>query len=289
MSFLTIIKATRLYRIIPVLMVMTVSMAFANMIIKEIILLGFCCALVYAIIGIHNAIKDHDYQLPKYSKIVIVILLLGALLISLSHYIIFLTAITWILLGFIYNTIARHILFGDTTILAITHFALPSFSSSFLVGLDLILALELSILFLLIAWFITQAKNLKDTKKDKKMNYVTITTKFRKGVLLTKVFAFIPLVFMISSYFLFNFAPKFISILLIIVILTIIAVIKINRNQEKQSIGLLRLVFLVYMLGLIIDRTSNYYIIMLGLFWVLLYILYLLMSQLYKIIAKNAI
>ena len=272
-------------------MVMTVSMAFANTIVKEILLLGICCASVYAAIGIHNAIKDNDYQLPRYTKRVIYILVPIAVLVSFFNYIVFLTVIAWILFGFVYNTIARHILFGDTTILAITHFALPSFSSSFLLGLDLILALQLSILFFLIAWFITQAKNLKDTKNDKKRSYVTLTTKFRNGIFTTKVFAFVPLIFMLGSYFLFDLSIKFISILLIVTFLIITAEIKINQNQEKQSIGLLRLVFLVYMLGLIIEKTSSYPIILAGFFLLLFYVFYLLMPKLRNFVlkSKNAI
>jgi 4-hydroxybenzoate polyprenyltransferase len=275
-NFLTIVKATRLYRIIPVLMVMAVSMAFAGEITKEIILLSICCALVYAVIGIHNAIKDKDYCLPRCTNKIMFLLSLAALIVSLFHYILFLTVIAWIILGIVYNTVARFVLFGDTTILAITHFALPSFVSSLLLGLDARFALMLSLLFFIIAWFITQTKNLKDTAKDKKRNYVTLTTKFKKGDIITQGFLIISFALMIVSYFLLYLGVKSIVVLVFVFIIIIIASKKINNNEQTQGLGLLRFGFLIFMFGLILEKTSNVVIIMYGLFLCCCYMFFLL-------------
>jgi len=282
-NFIVLLKATRVYRTLPVLMVIMVSAAFANIINKEIIVLGISCILVYAAAAMHNAIRDKDYKLPQYSKKVMFILLFAAVILSLSNYVILFTVITWIFLGFIYNTIARSILFGDTTILSITHFALPSFSSSILLGLDFRLTILLSGFFFLLAWFITQTKNLKDTQEDKNRNYTTLTTKFLNGSFITKIFLFISFAFMVGSYFLFNLTIKFIGILSVIFLLIIVAMRKINNNGEKQGLSILRLVILIFMLGLIIEKTSNYFIVSLGLFLCFSYLLFLGVSNINRL------
>jgi 4-hydroxybenzoate polyprenyltransferase len=266
-------------------MAMTVSMAFANIITKEIILLGVCCALVYSAVGIHNAIKDHDYELPSYANIVMILMPIAAIVVSLSHYLLFITVLAWIALGLAYNTAARHILFGDTTILAVTHFALPSLMSSLILGLDLKVALPLSVIFFLIAWFITLAKNLKDIEEDKKRHYITLTTRFKNGVFITQMLMFIPFVVMLFAFFVFNLTPKFILVMVAAAFLTGIAIIKISKNQEKESIGILRLVFLVFMLGLIVEKTANYGVILLGVLLCLAYVVYL--AALHSIMVKK--
>jgi len=93
--------------------------------------------LIYSAAGIHNAIRDKDYNLPKNSNWTILLFLASGILISLFNKIIFFTAIAAIILGLIYNTISRYILFGDSSVLAITHYTLPCFSCSLLVGINL--------------------------------------------------------------------------------------------------------------------------------------------------------
>jgi 4-hydroxybenzoate polyprenyltransferase len=268
-------------------MAMTVSMAFAGTLSKEVILLGFCCALVYSVICIHNAQKDKDYELPKYTKAVLITISITAILISLYHYIIFLTVVAWILLGLIYNTIARFILFGDSTILAVTHFALPSYSASVILGINTRLALQISALFFFIAWFITQAKNLKDTPDDKKRKYVTLTTRFRKGALVSMVFAAIPFIFIVASFFIFSLSLKFGVILLITLIIIVIAEIMIRIKKEHQAIALLRLVFLVFMFGLIAEKTSDQGVILVGISLCAAYFIYLTGPYLHSILVKT--
>ena len=283
----SVFKAMRTYRTLPSLMVMLVSAAFADMINKEIIILGLCCVLVYSAAGIHNAIKDNDYPLPQYAKKVIFALLFAAIIISLSNKIIFFAVMAGLILGLIYNTISRFILLGDSTILAITHFALPSLSASLILGLDLRKTILLSGFFFLIAWFITQTKNLKDTRKDRNRNYATLTTRFHNGALITNVLLFISFIFMLVSHFLFKLTARFVLTLIIISLLIIIALKKINSDYEAQGLNILRLVILTFMLGLIIEKTPNYFIVLSGIFLWFLYLLYLLMPQINKVMGKH--
>lgn len=279
-EIINILKATRIYRTIPVLMIILIPAAFSNILNTKLFILGLCCVLVYASAGIHNAIKDKDYDLPKYSSRIIIFLLIGAIIISLFNYIIFLTVLLWIFLGYIYNTFSRYVLFGDTSIIAFTHFSLPLFSSSLLLGLNYNLAFKLSIIFFIIAWFITQTKNLKDTKEDKKREYVTLTTRFQNGILITKILLFISFVFMIISTFIFDLNYKITFSFVLMILILIFSFKKINN---KQTLKLLRLVMLIFILGIIFDKTSNYLIITFSITLFTFYVLYLLVPYLNKI------
>ena len=285
-DFINLLKATRIYRTLPILMAILVPAAFANIITREIFILSLSGVLIYSVAGIHNAIKDKDYPLPSYSRKAMLILLSIAVIVSLSNYIVFLTALVSIILGLIYNTTARFFLFGDSTILSISHFALPCFSSSILLGLDIELAILLSTSLFLIAWFITPTKNLKDTKEDKNRKYVTLTTTYHNGIIITKILLLVSFVIMSGFYFLFNLTTRFILILILVFYLIIIALKKINNKEEKQGLGILRLVILFFMFGLIIEKTSNIFIIFLAFLLCLLYVFYLSFPKINKIMIK---
>ncbi len=277
--FLNLLKATRIYRVIPVFMVILVSAAFANLINKELFILGLSCIFIYSAAGIHNSIKDKDHNLPSYSKIVIVILLILGFIVSFTNYIIFITVAIWIILGLIYNILSRFILFADVTILSITHFALPSFIASVLLGLDLQFAFTLSSFLFLTSWFIIHSKNLKDTLEDKKRGYVTLTTKFKDGAKVIKIFLFISIILISVSYFLFNLQTNFILFLIIIYILFIIILKKINQGNNVGALNISRFVILIFMFGLILSKTSNQNIITLSSVLIFLYLTYYLARE----------
>jgi len=275
-GFVNIVKATRVYRTFPSLMVMMISMAFANIINKEIIVLSLCCVLVYASAGIYNAIRDKDYMLPEYSKKVVWGLIIISLLLSLSNYIIFFTVITAISLGFIYNTISRFLLFGDTTVLSVTHYALPSFSSSMVLGLDKRFALTLTVFMLITSWFIMPLKNLKDTSNDKNRGYKTLTTITKHGkrttIILFGLF-FIPTSF---AYFLFNLTKIYLFILALIFILELIIMINIIKNKEGFALKLARAMVLLFLFGLIISKATDIRIVLVAFYLFLVYCLFLI-------------
>jgi len=135
-GFLELVSASRIYRTIPTILAILVPAAFADKIAPELGVLILSCILIYAVASIHNAKKDNDYSLPEYYREVMIGLAAIALAIASSSRTVFFTAIAWIALGLFYNTIARRMLFGDNTVLAITHFGLPVFSSSIITGID---------------------------------------------------------------------------------------------------------------------------------------------------------
>ncbi len=270
-----LLTATRIPRTVPTLLVMLVSCAYAGYLPLSVIFLGIGCVLVYASAGIHNAIRDHDYILPRQSGFFVIGLISLALLISSAHAVIFLTILAWILGGLFYNTIARRILFGDSTVLAITHFALPSFASSLLVGLPLSFAATLSSLFFLIGWFITPTKNIKDTETDKKRGYVTLTTAFSSGRKLTHLFMGVALLLMVLSSILLSRYLTAVIIGMSSFIILRIAKKETRQGNDTYALGLLRLIVIVFLLSLIIETTLSTVIALGALFLAFGYVLYL--------------
>lgn len=257
-------------------MVMIVSSAFANRFSIKIIYLASICLLVYACAGVHNAIKDKDYLLPSYSKFIVFSLLIISAIISLQDIVIFFTAILWILLGLIYNTAARHILFGDATILSITHFALPSLSTSLLLDVELKFALFLSGFMFFTFWFIMHSKNLKDAKEDKQREYKTLVTMFKNGRYFTLILLDISFILMFISYFLFDLSIKYLLILVIVSILNLVVINRMVNSEAGQAVKLIRLIMLIFLFGLIFDKASNDIVVLFSLFLVFISALFLI-------------
>ena len=256
-------------------MAILVPAGFADYLPLELIIMGFSAILIYSAAGIHNAMKDGDYVLPDYSKKVVLLLLAFGIVVSLFNYLIFLTALTSIILGYLYNTVSRFVLLGDSTVLAVTHFALPSFSSSIILDLPFGLAMNLSMILFFVAWFIIPTKNLKDTEEDKNRNYVTLTTRFNSGVFITKSFLIISFLIMSSSFHIFGLSYNFVLLLLVNLMIIMIALISINSNHEKQGLCILRITMLIFMLGLIIEKSSDAIILTFALLIFSLYLSYL--------------
>jgi 4-hydroxybenzoate polyprenyltransferase len=252
-----LLKSTRIYRTLQILMAMMVPTAFANAINKEIMLLGLCCVLGYSVIGIHNAIRDKDYLVPKYAKKVMWIILTILVLLSLSNWIIFLTVLAWMILGYIYNTASRFVLFGDSTVLAITHYTLPCFSSALLLGLNTSLTLTLSTFMFVTFWFLMHSKNLKDTKDDKERGYRTLTTMFNHGVLVSILLVVIGFLLMFYAYFLFDLTNRYWIIFTIVVFLQVSAISLIMKDKGQWAVKVIRMLMMLFLLGIIVDKSSN--------------------------------
>lgn len=274
-SFKTLLKATRMHRTLTGLSTMTVPLAFANKIPADFLFLCLAGILIYSAAGIHNAHKDGDYQLPSYFKFVIGGLIFSAILVSLSNKIIFLTTLAWLGLGIFYNTLARFILFGDTTILAITHHALPSLSASILLGLNWKLALLISSFMFLVFWFVIHIKNLKGVKEDTKRGYKTIATKFKKSKKITNILIGLAFIIMLSAYFIFNLSLIYLLVLSLVLVLKIIIIKKINNKKEESGLNLMRLATMIFLFGIVIDKASNFTIILFSFFLCFAYFLFL--------------
>jgi hypothetical protein len=175
-SLINLFKSARIERTFPSISLIIFACALMGKITKEIYLLTICLILLYAPGGILNALKDKDYALPKYSKIVVYILPLIALIISFGNPKVFLASLIWILLGFAYNLFSRKILLADTSIMGITHYFVPVFFTLWILGKDLIPSMEISILIYFTFWLIIPLKNLNGIKKDKSLGYKTLTT-----------------------------------------------------------------------------------------------------------------
>ncbi len=262
-GFKTLLRAMRIERTIPGLLTIMVPVSFANKFSIEIFFLCLVGILIYSAQSIFNAKRDNDYLLPNYSKHVSAMLILTAIIFSLSNRLIFLAALGWIFLGFIYNTIARFVLLADVTILSFTHHALPILSSALLLNIDLELAILLSLFMFILFWFIIPIKNLKGVEDDLKRRYTTLATKSKKGILISKIFLGISFFVMLAGYFIFNLSYTYLIFLALALILGAFSLVKINKLHDG-NLNLFRLIPMVFLLGIIADKSSNLKILILS-------------------------
>jgi 4-hydroxybenzoate polyprenyltransferase len=122
-------------------------------------------------------------------------------------------------------------------------------------------------------WFLIPVKNLKDTKEDKKRKYITTSTHLKNNRLITKLLLSVSFILMVLGYFLFSLGFKFLIALTLIFIVLLIIIHKINRCQDKDALNLMRLVVILFLLAIIIDKAQGLKIIAISLALGLLYLL----------------
>lgn len=268
-KFLNSIKATRITRTFPSLLLIILACSISNKWNLEIIFLGISLLLIYSFAGIQNALKDKDHEVTKETKIISFIPLFIALIISTLNIWIFIASVSWILLGIFYNTKSRKILFLDTTILGITHYFLPLFTSLVLLENSIGSSFKTAIPIYLITWFILPIKNLKETKKDEKLGYKTLTTKYKNGKEIT-IISFVSSIFLLIAY-LYLIGTSFFYIEFIAIIYLVV-LISIRTEQEKLTLKLTRLLFLIFFFILIIINTKELNFIFWGISIIILFL-----------------
>ena len=281
-EFFSLVKSTRLYRPLTILTAIMVPVSFVNKISLDIFFLGTVFLLIYAAGGIHNAKKDKDYKLPEYSNKIIYLFFTSGIIISFTNKIIFFTCLSLIFLTFIYNTLSRKILFGDVTILSISHNALPIFISSLLVGLSIQIAIKLSLFMFTSLWFVIHVKNLKDIKEDKKRGYKTIATYFKNYRKLTKIFIGISFIFFLSGYFLFSLSFEYLFLMSVALFFECIIIYKINHNQDVSALNFMRLLVIIIFIGFILGFSNNLKIILVSLIFCFFFLLFLIYNEIQR-------
>jgi hypothetical protein len=263
-NLIELFKATRVHRALLPVAAMLVPCAFAGRITPDIIFLGIACVLVYMGASIQNADKDGDYSLPGYHKAAMLFLFVVAIVVSFFNLIVFLTVVAWFAFGAVYNMISRYYVLADTTIMAITHFTIPVFSGSFILGLPLNLTLILTAFTFVTFWFIMPMKNLVGSDEDKARGYKTLTTWSMNGRNVTIILLEISFICMFLAYFVLELSKKYLLVLILLFALRIVIFRNIEKKREKFAVDLMRIAILLYLFGLIIDRTLN--LVILGLF-----------------------
>ncbi len=287
-SFLNILKAFRLERpLIPLSSIMLV-VGFANKINLGIVILMVCCVLMYAVGGLINAKIDCDYKV-KHSYLIILSIFTITLVLSLYNYIIFLTVLLSLLLGFVYSKYSRFLLFGDSIILALTHSTLPIISASLLLSLNIQLVLKLTIFMFFAITLVAPMKNLKGVKDDKKRGYKTLMTKYKGGKKITNLLLNLYLLLLFLAYFIFNLNEKFLLIFSILLMLGFFINYLIVNKKEVQAYKLVRLVIILFSFAIVFSQTSNLKIILLSLSLVFVYFTYLSIDFIKSKIQKNLI
>ncbi len=270
-KFLNLIKSTRINRIFPTISLILFGAALANKINLDILILSTCSILLYASGGILNAIKDKDYVLPKYSKIITIILPIITILISLQNKIILFATISWIIIGFLYNMASRKILFLDNTLICITHHFIPVFFSLILLGMNIKNSLFIGTYVYLVFWFLAPIKNLNGIEKDKKLGYKTIPSTYLRGKEITLFLYYISFILMIPAYFIFKLNPIYLILLCVLFLLFLITKKIIQRKNYAAMLGIARLVISLFGFAMSISLTTNLKIILPGAFIIIFF------------------
>ena len=257
-----LIKATRINRTLPSISLILFACSLMNAINKEIYSLMGICFLLYAPGGILNAIKDKDYSLPKYSKILVFLLPAIAIIISLSNNLLLIATISWIIFGFIYNVLSRKILLLDTTAICLTHHFIPVFFSLLILGAKLELAINSSLYVYSVFWFLAPIKNLNGIEKDRELKYQTLPANYRHGKIITIILYYISFLVMTLAYFLFELNSLYTIFLGLLLLLFLVSKKTFSMKDKSSMLGIVRLIICLFAFSLTISTSNNLEIIL---------------------------
>ena len=231
--------------------------ALAGHVAEGLVLLGVATVLLYGAFAIHNAKVDGDYELPEYYPLVMGFLLAATFALSLVHRVVGFTVGAWMVLGIVYNTIARRIYMGDVTLLAITHHALPAFSAGLLSGLTMQWSLTIAAFLFTTCWFFIHVKNLKDIEKDSENGYDTMVTRDpRKGIQTTQWSLLVSFLLMALAPFVFDLGSAYSGIILVLACMVSVILLRIEVGCHEDALDLIRMLIVVFLLGVSVSVTS---------------------------------
>ena len=255
---------------------MLIPAALADKINADVFILSLVCLLTYCGASIHNAIRDNDYPLPDYAKYPTYIFHGLAFAFACTNMIIFFTLITWILLGVVYNTIARRVIFGDITLLGLTHLAIPMISSSLLLGYPLLESMFAAAYIYALFLLLGNMKNIKDAESDKKRGYKTINTITKNGEHITRYLAGIAWAMMLLALFIFDLSYRF---LILFIAITALAIYSFSISNKAEGFHIFKLAFIAFLFSMIIDKTNNIAIITTGAAYCIIYLIPVIAKQ----------
>jgi len=255
-----LLKATRIKRVLLVLMVILIPAAYTNNFNLSIFLLGIIAVIIYSASSIYNAYKDEDYRLPKYFPLIMILIFILALVISSLNKILLLATLSWIILGFIYNTFARKIIFGDALIAGLTHFVIPLVASSLLVSLSLSSIFPLIFFFYFLALCMGPVTNLKDIQKDKEKKYKTLVSTAKEPKTIAKIFLNVSFLILILIFIYFGMQNLNFILLLLPLAIQRIVLKKINENKFKEALSFMRFYLMLAFAIIIFILSSDYFL-----------------------------
>ncbi|MBD3249295.1 hypothetical protein GF336_04585 [Candidatus Woesearchaeota archaeon] len=255
-SMVQTIKAMRIERSFFAVLMIFIPAAFTGKINASVYLLVLLCVIAYTIGGLYNAKVDNDYDV-KHANQIMAFLFITGLVISLKDIVLFFTFFMWFALGLVYNKYSRFVLFGDNTVLAVTHGALPVLSSSFLLGLDIWLSLKLAGFLFVNMWLAIPLKNLNNFKKDEMLGYHTLMTMKKNGRSITEMLLESYFISMFFAYFLFDLGDVFLAVLMFLFILRIFVFRLLREKKFAHGYRLNKIATLIFLFGIIASRTRE--------------------------------
>lgn len=251
------------------------AVAFANRINFGIIVFSLGSIILYSAAAIQNAKKDGDYDLPDYAdKAVIFIIIISFMVASLNK-LAFIGLIGELVFGIVYNFYSRKILFGDVTILALSHYGWPTFISGLLLDLEFMFCFKLSVFMFIMLWFTMHIKNLKDTKEDRKRGYKTLSTEFNNASIICAVFMSISLIIFLTGYFFFHGDSLYLIGLMVLSMVAFFISLNLIDGKKERALDLLRFYYVLVSLIFVIDRADSISVYLMEMIILSTYIRYL--------------
>lgn len=263
--FLNLIRSMRLERTIHISAIMLIPVAFASHINLEVIFLMLSSVLLYGGFSIHNAIKDDDYELPSYSKLVMYLMIGSSLGFGFISYINMISILLWIALGYLYNGYSRKILFADISFLTLANFVLPIISSALVLKVDMRTIIIVSVLSYISLWFFSNLKNLNGFEDDKKRGYKTIATEFNNFKPLVKIFFDMGVLFSFIIYLVLPMSQLYLVGMVFFLILKVLVFICLDFNQLNLSLRILRTMIIVLTSAFLLGNVPSLYVVALPL------------------------
>ena len=250
-----LLKATRIERTFPIVLLSLIPFGISNGSLVKFLSFVIPLMTIYSSIAILNAIKDKDYDLPKYSKKLSYALIILSVFLSLFNKYALIYVLLTTILGFIYNEFSRKIILGDSLVAGITHFSLPFFLAGQMNNLSANILVPTTIILYFLAPSIAPITNIKDLKEDRKRGYKTLINSVKKP---NRTISF-TLISIETIFILIGIILKKPTMILIQIIFSLILIqIKklTNKKYYRKALLLLR-VYLIYNYSFIIFLFSK--------------------------------
>ncbi|MBR9706435.1 hypothetical protein GOV14_05345 [Candidatus Pacearchaeota archaeon] len=257
-SIIKVIKASRVQRSTYAILSIFIAASFVNTLNKPVIILAFLSVLFYSVGGLQNAIKDKDYMInKKILPISILIIIITSLIITNFNYKIILLIPIVLLLTFFYNTYSRKILFMDLITMSFTHITIPFLATLWILNKPIIPYVKYPIFMALSFILIINTKNMSGFLEDKKRGYVTLMTKFKSGKFLILLSVILGIILLIVNALILKNYPLNPLLLLIILIPSFFLLKDITQLRGKNATILARMVFVILILGYLVQNKPS--------------------------------
>lgn len=242
-----------MHRTVPTILVMLIPWAYVGILPYKTLYLIIACIACYAAAGVDNSVMDRDEEKIAGKINVAYMLYASAILISSFNWIILISSLIWVACGIIYNRIARKVPFGDASMIAFSHFAFPLSVSSYMSGLGIQIILLWASFLYAVTWLAIHTKNLKDTGRDGRNRYWTLTTRYEKGRIVSVALFIISVLLTGISPMIFGIGMRFFASYLLLIMIGVITAKSFLNGKDRIAVMTARLYLALFPAAIVIS------------------------------------